>query len=181
MEKKKICFFGAASPEIKEEYIKETEKLGEYLGKNFDLVFGGGASGLMGAFARGFKKSGAHITGVVPTFITEFESVYEDCDDVIQVESMHERKKIMENQADLFVVGPGGVGTLDELFEVLTDKSLNRYTKNVILFNIDSFYDDIIKFINRNLNQGIINSSRFNGFYICDHMEEVKNILYFIN
>lgn len=181
MEKKKICFFGAASPEIKEEYIKETEKLGEYLGKEYDLVFGGGKSGLMGAIARGFKKSNAHITGIVPSFITEFESVYEDCDDLIEVNSMHERKKIMEDQADLFIVGPGGVGTLDELFEVLTDKSLNRYTKSVILFNIDSFYDDIIKFINKNLNQGIINNSRFNGFYICDYIEEVKNILYFIN
>ena len=93
---------------------------------------------------------------------------------------MHERKKIMEDKADLFLVGPGGIGTLDELFEVLTDKSLNRYAKSVILFNIDSFYDDIIKYINTNLNNGIIDNRRFNDFYICNNVEELKNILYFI-
>ncbi len=181
MKKKNICFFGAASPKIKEEYIKQTEELGEYLGKEFHLVFGGGSTGLMGAIARGFKKRNAHITGVVPTFIKEFEDVYDKCDDFIEVDSMHERKKIMEEKADLFVVGPGGIGTLDELFEVLTDKSLNRYHKSVILFNIDSFYDDIIKYINKNLNNGVINNERFNAFYICNSVEEVKNILYFIN
>lgn len=180
MEKKTICFFGAASPLVKEEYIEKIETLGEYLGKEFDLVFGGGSSGLMGAIARGFKKSNAYITGVVPSFITEFESVYEDCNHLIEVDNMHERKKIMEDKADLFLVGPGGIGTLDELFEVLTDKSLNRYAKSVILFNIDSFYDDIIKYINKNLNNGIIDNRRFNDFYICNNVEELKNILYFI-
>lgn len=181
MEKKNICFLGAASPKIKEEYIKETEKLGEYLGKKFNLVFGGSSSGLMGAIARGFRKSNSYITGVVPSFIREFEDVYEECNDLIEVDSMHERKKIMEDKADLFVVGPGGVGTLDEFFEVLTDKSLNRYKKSVILFNIDSFYDDIIRYINNSLNSGIIDKERFSDFYICNSVEEVKNILYFIN
>ncbi len=180
MERKKICFFGAASPKVKEEYVQQTEQLGRLLGEKFDLVFGGGSTGLMGAIAQGFRESSAHITGVVPKFITEYEEIYSDCDQLIHVDSMHERKKIMEEQADLFVVGPGGVGTLDELFEVLTDKSLNRYTKNVILFNVDSFFDEIIRFINKNLNSEIINRERFNGFYICNSIQEIRNILCFI-
>lgn len=180
MKKKKICFFGAASPKVKREYIEAIEQLGEYLGEKFDLVFGGGATGLMGAVARGFKKSHAHITGVVPTFISEFEDVYEACDDLIYVNTMHERKKIMEEKADLFLVGPGGLGTMDELFEVLTEKNLDRYNKGVLLLNLGSFYDEIIQYINQNLNSGIINHKRFNGFYICDSIEEVKNLLPFI-
>lgn len=180
MKKKNICFFGAASPKVKKEFVDEVEQLGEYLGEKFNLVFGGGASGLMGAMARGFQKSHAHITGVVPTFISEFEEVYEACHDLIYVDTMHERKKIMKEQADLFVVGPGGLGTMDELFEVLTDKNLDRYNKSVLLLNLDSFYDEIIQYINQNLNSGIINHERFNDFYICDSIEEVKNLLPFI-
>ncbi len=176
--KKKICFFGAASEDIEKNYVDKTEELGEYLGENFDLVFGGGATGLMGAIARGFAKEKSIITGVVPRFMEKFEDIYDNCTNVISVDSMHSRKKIMEEEADIFVIAPGGIGTLDEFFEVLTDTSLNLYNKPIILFNINSFYDDIIKFINNNLNTGFIHKDRIHNFYICNNIDEVKNILH---
>lgn len=175
--KKKICFFGAASNYIDNKYKEEIRRLGEKLGSNYDLVFGGGDTGLMGEIARGFKEKNAHILGVVPKFIIEFEDVYNKCNELLFVDSMHERKKIMEDKADLFIIGPGGLGTMDEFFEVLTDKNLDRYDTPVFLFNIDGFYDDIVKFININLSKNIINRDRFNNFYVCNSIKELIDLL----
>ena len=107
-----ICVFGAASSEIDQKYIEDVELMAETLAKNgHSLVFGAGGQGLMGAAARGFKKGGAKITGVIPTFFKEaqVEAIYEECDELIYTDTMRERKAIMEDNADAFVIVPGGI------------------------------------------------------------------------
>lgn len=139
-----ICVFGAASDEINDNYIKTVEIMGEQLAKRgHNLVFGAGKCGLMGAAARGFKKGGAKITGVIPSFFKEFgiEAIFEECDDIIYTETMRERKAKMEDMADAFIVVPGGVGTFEEMFEVITLKQLGRHKKPIAVYNVDGYYD----------------------------------------
>ena len=138
----KICVFGASSAHIDQIYIKNVEELGEKLAKRgHSLVFGAGGTGLMGAAARGFKRGGGRIVGVVPTFFRDdgAEQLYGECDEVIYPETMRERKAIMEDLADIFVVVPGGIGTLEELFEVLTLKQLNRHHKGIVIDEINGY------------------------------------------
>lgn len=140
----KVCVFGASSAHIDKIYIETVEKLGEKLARRgHSLVFGAGGTGLMGAAARGFKRGGGHIHGVVPSFFKEegIEQLYDKCDKITYTDTMRERKAIMEDEADAFVVVPGGVGTFEELFEVLTLKQLNQHDKAIVILDIDGYYD----------------------------------------
>lgn len=146
----KICIFGAASAHIDGIYIKKVEELGEKLAKRgHSLVFGAGATGMMGAAARGVKRGGGYIHGVIPEFFREegVEQIFEDCDKMTFTENMSERKRIMEDDADAFIITPGGIGTFEEFFEVLTLKQLGRHNKAMVIFNIDGYYDDLEKFM----------------------------------
>ncbi len=142
----RICVYGAASPTIDPAYIEATERMGEILAKRgHDLVFGGGGNGLMGAAARGFKKGDAHIIGVIPQFFDEenVEEICDFCNELIMPETMRERKQIMEDTADAFVVVPGGIGTYEEFFEILTLKQLCRHNKPIALYNLFGYYDEL--------------------------------------
>ncbi|MCD8201834.1 MAG: TIGR00730 family Rossman fold protein [Clostridia bacterium] len=146
----KICVFGAASANIDEKYVKEVEKLGEEMARRgHSLVFGAGSTGLMGAVARGVAREGGYIHGIVPTFFRneDVEQLYLDCDLLTYTETMSERKYLMEEDADAFLVVPGGVGTFEEFYEVLTLKQLGRHNKAIVIFNIDEYYNDLERFM----------------------------------
>ena len=146
----KICIFGAASAHIDEIYIKAVEELGEKLAKRgHTLVFGAGATGLMGAAARGFKRGGAFVHGVIPEFFRDeqVEAIYGDCDKITYTKTMSERKFIMEEEAEAFIIAPGGIGTFEEFFEVLTLKQLGRHDKAMVIYNIENYYDDLERFM----------------------------------
>ncbi len=154
-----ICVFGAASSEIDKKYIDAVEHMGEKLAKKgHNLVFGAGAQGLMGAAARGFKKGGAKITGVIPTFFKEadVEVIYDDCDELIFTETMHERKAKMEDLADAFIIAPGGIGTFEELFEVMTLKQLGRHKKAIAIYNIDGYYDSMAAMLEHSIEERFV-------------------------
>lgn len=145
-----ICIFGAASAHIDTVYIKAVEELSEKLAKRgHTLVFGAGGTGLMGAAARGFKRGGGFVHGVIPEFFREekVELIYEDCDKITYTETMAERKFRMEDEADAFIITPGGIGTFEEFFEVLTLKQLGRHNKAMVIYNIEDYYDDLEKFM----------------------------------
>ncbi len=142
----KICVYGAASTEIDKKYIDAVEELCEKLAKRgHNLIFGAGDGGVMGAAARGFKKGGGTVVGVAPDFFTNntIEKLYSDCDTLIRTDSMGVRKAIMESNADAFIVGPGGIGTYDELFQILTLKQLKVFDKPIVVYNIAHYYDAI--------------------------------------
>lgn len=142
----RICVYGAASPTIDEKYIKATEELGEILAKRgHSLVFGGGGNGLMGAAARGFRRGNAHILGVIPEFFKEegIEAICDFCNELILPQTMRERKQIMEDNADAFLIVPGGIGTYEEFFEILTLKQLCRHDKPIALYNLFGYYEEL--------------------------------------
>ena len=146
----RICVYGAASPTIDPKYMTEVEALGRALAeRGHTLVFGGGGNGLMGAAARGFRDGGAHIIGVIPRFFQEetVEEICDFCDELIMPETMRERKQLMEDHADAFVIVPGGIGTFEEFFEILTLKQLCRHNKPIAIYNIDGYYNELNLFM----------------------------------
>lgn len=140
-----ICVYGASSPDIDPIFFEETEKLGRMMaGQGHGLVFGGGAQGLMGAAARGVHEMGGQIIGVAPTFFRNVDGIlYEHCTEFVYTETMRERKQIMEDRSDAFVVTPGGIGTFEEFFEILTLKQLGRHQKPIVIFNVMGYFDSM--------------------------------------
>ena len=134
----KICVFGAASSLIDPAYIEKVEELGrEMVKRGHSLVFGGGARGLMGAVARGVRAEGGYIFGVIPKFFEEedVEVAFRQCDELIKPDTMRERKQLMEDNADAFIIVPGGIGTFEEFYEILTLKQLCRHNKPIAIYN----------------------------------------------
>ncbi len=166
----KICIFGASSNEIDKKYIEATEKLSRELAvRGHSLVFGAGKNGLMGAAARGFKQNGGEIIGVIPEFFREeiVEVIYTECDEIIYTETMAQRKAKMEELADAFIVAPGGIGTFEEFFEVLTLKQLGRHTKPIAIFDIDGYYDKLEDFMCYSITEGFIPNA-CKTLYCCE-------------
>lgn len=172
-----VCVFGAASDKIAPIYKEEVENLGRMIAKNdCCLVYGAGATGCMGAAARGVTAENGFVFGVTPHFIGKFEEIY-DCNKLIKTRTMNERKTIMEEHADFFVVVPGGIGTMDELFEIITLKYLEQAEKPIILFNINGFFDDIIALLNRLVKEGFAGERVLTNFEVCNTVEEIEKRL----
>lgn len=141
----RICIYGASSNKIDESFIQQTEILGEKLAANgHSLVFGGGTNGLMGAAARGFYKTHGKIVGIAPSFFNVDGALFDKCDEFIYPNTMRERKALLEEMSDAFIVTPGGIGTFDEFFEILTLKQLGRHAKPIAIFNINGYFDDLL-------------------------------------
>lgn len=152
-----ICVYGASSSTIDKEFITETEKLGAIMAKRgHKLVYGGGAHGLMGAAARGMHENGGKILGVAPRFFEADGALYEDCTEFIYTDTMRERKQIMEDNSDAFIVTPGGVGTYEEFFEILTLKQLGRHVKPIVIYNLCGYYDVMNKMLEQTIEQNFM-------------------------
>lgn len=146
----KICVFGASSALIDEKYFTAATNLGEELVKHgHSLVFGAGATGLMGAVGNGVKAQNGYITGIIPKFFTEegMDTGFADCDELIRTDTMADRKEVMRETADAFIILPGGIGTLEEFFEVFSLMQLGRHKKPIAALNVDGFFDDLKSFL----------------------------------
>lgn len=143
-----VCIYGASSTQIDPDYITATEALGEALARaGHSLVYGAGGAGLMGAAARGVTRGGGHVVGVVPSFLKVDGILYEHCDEIVYTETMRERKQIMDERSDAFIVTPGGIGTYEEFFEMYTLKQLGRHNKPIIVYNIGGYYDRLLEML----------------------------------
>ena len=168
----RICIYGAASNDIRESYITETEKVGALLAQHgHTLVFGGGASGLMGAAARGFHSKGAEIIGVAPSFFNVDGVLFPHCTEMIYTETMRERKETMENNADAFIVVPGGIGTFEEHFEILTSKQLCRHNKPIALYNVKGYYDELEAVMQQAMKKNFIRENCADLYLLTDDLE----------
>ncbi len=173
-----ICVFGAASNDIDKKYIEQTEILCEELAKRgHSLIFGGGKNGLMGAAVRGFVKGGAKTVGVAPEFFREAGVIYENCDEFVWTESMRDRKKYMEDNADAFIITPGGVGTYEEFFEVLTLKHLGQHKKPIAVFNVNGYYSKLLSVIEDNIENGFIKNNITEMYSVSDNIDCVTQYL----
>lgn len=178
MGKMTICVYGAASDKIDSVFITETEKLGEEIARrHHQIIYGGGASGVMGACARGAAREGGTVIGVVPNFMDEFEIINKNCTEIIRTETMSQRKDVMESHADAFVIAPGGIGTFDEFFQILTLVELGRQSAPIAIYNIDGYYDDIILFLKECTEKGFIRERALTLFRVCSTAEETVDAI----
>ncbi|RFA26596.1 Rossman fold protein, TIGR00730 family [Alkalilimnicola ehrlichii] len=144
----RLCIFSGSSPGRLPIYTETATRLGHALADaGIGLVYGGASVGLMGAAADAAQAHGGEVIGVIPRSLVEKEIAHTGLDDLRIVESMHERKALMAELSDGFIALPGGIGTLEELFEVWTWAQLGHHTKPCALMNINGFYDGLSAFL----------------------------------
>ena len=172
----RIAVYGAASSLIDESYKEAGRELGRKMAERGDgLVFGGGANGMMGSVAEGVYEKGGYILGVVPSFFKEADAEisFKNCTEYIYTETMRERKKEMEENCDAFIIAPGGIGTFDEFFEILTLKQLGRHNKAIVLFNINGFYDELDNMMTRYIKEQFITDDCKELYQVYTNIDEM--------
>ncbi|MCL2074154.1 MAG: TIGR00730 family Rossman fold protein [Marinilabiliaceae bacterium] len=175
---KNITIYCSSSNEIDDIYFSQTEELiFELAKKGYKIVYGGGDRGLMGTVANTALKQNAKITGIIPHFMTEREWEHKGISDMIHVDTMHQRKELLIKDTSAVIALPGGVGTLEELCEIIASKKLGLFTKPIIIYNINRFYDALFELIKK------MNSERFTDMQLEDLIniavspQEVINII----
>ena len=173
-----ICLYGASSNSIAKSYINPTEELGAKIAeRGHTLIYGGGAAGLMGAAARGVYSRGGKIIGIVPSFLNVDGILFDKCDEMILTETMRERKQLMEERADAFIMTPGGVGTFDEFFEILTLKQLGRHSKPIAVFNINGYFNSLIEQLKNAVHKQFMNPEAFELCMFTDNADKLINYI----
>lgn len=169
-----ICVFGSSSEKINKEFLDSAEHLGRAIAKrNCGVIFGAGKYGVMGATARGVAKENGKLIGVSPRFFVEMGVLYDNCTELVLTDTMRERKGIMEDRADAFIICAGGIGTFEEFFEVLTLKQLNRHTKPIIVYNVRGYYDSLLAMMDNAIKEEFITDSCNKLFTVANTEEEV--------
>lgn len=154
---KHICVFCGSKTGVNEEYRHAASQLGRLLAENGQvLVFGGGSVGLMGVIADACLEAGGDVIGVIPAPLATKELLHTGVSDMRQVPDMHARKALMTELADGFVALPGGYGTLEELFEVITWAQLGFHRKKIGLLNVAGYYDPLVRLIDHAADEGFI-------------------------
>lgn len=143
-----LCVYCGSRPGHSPEFAALAQAVGTWIGQHGgQLVYGGGHGGLMGIVADAALAAGARVIGVIPTALVEKEWAHTGCTELHIVENMHERKRIMAEHADAFLALPGGIGTMEEFFEVWTWRQLGYHDKPIGLLNLNGFYDSLLTFL----------------------------------
>lgn len=154
---KRICVYCGSSSGNKASYKEAAVELGkEMVERRIDLVYGGGSVGLMGLVSQAVHDGGRHVLGVIPKSLMTREITGDPIGEVRAVSDMHQRKAEMARQADAFIALPGGYGTLEELLEIITWAQLGIHSKPVGLLNVDGFYNSLLSFIDKAVDEGFI-------------------------
>ncbi|MGQ1785207.1 MULTISPECIES: LOG family protein [unclassified Saccharicrinis] len=171
---KKVCVFCASSSKIDKVYIDAAVELGKILVKEgFGMKYGGGAIGLMGAVANSMLACGGEVTGVIPRFMVEVEWEHKGVKDMVHVDTMAQRKELMVKDVEAVITLPGSTGTLEELFEVLSNKKLGLFTKPVILINTNGFFDPLIQMLNKMIDENFMRVEHGELWSIIDDPKDI--------
>jgi uncharacterized protein (TIGR00730 family) len=153
----KICVFAGSRHGLRTEYIEAAKRLGRLLvERGYGLVYGGGNVGLMNVIANTMLELGGHVTGVIPDRLVGKEVAHQGLSDLRVVSSMHERKALMAEFSDGFIAMPGGIGTMEEFFEVLSWAQLGIHGKPCGLLNVSGYYDPLIQFLDQAVSEDFI-------------------------
>lgn len=175
---KRIGVFCSANENIRRSYFDRTTELGAYIGqRGHQLVFGGCNMGLMECVAKAVKENGGTTLGVVPNKIEEYGAVSKYTDEIINVNSLGERKEKMTEMSDVIIALPGGLGTLDEIFSVVASTTIGYYNKKVILYNIEGFWDELISLLQDLQERNFIRGRYTDFFLVATNLEQLKNII----
>src|ERR1700733_11300674 len=165
--RRRVCVFCGSSLGVKQEYRAEAVTFGRLLGEaGLGLVYGGAQVGLMGALADAALAHGSEVIGVIPHSLAGIEVAHQRLSQLVLVETMHERKALMAQEADAFVALPGGFGTLDEFFEILTWAQLGIHAKPCVLVNTDGYYDQLLDFLKVASDQGFLKPANYGLIHV---------------
>ena len=159
---------------IEKEIMNVTDILFE---KNIDLIYGGAKIGIMGIVSNRMMEKGGKVTGIIPKILVKKEIINNDITKLIVVNSMHERKKMMYDLADAFIILPGGIGTLEELSEIITWKILGIENKIIIILNLNGFYNSLIKQFKIMEDNNFLYSDIFKEVSIINSVSDLDNLL----
>lgn len=171
---KSVAVFCASSNGVDPEIYKEAYHVGEYLAnENLNLIYGGSKLGLMGQVAKGVLDNNGTITGVIPEFLKTKEVVHTGLTKLIITENMHERKLKMHDLSEGFIALPGGFGTLEELFEILTWGQLGLHKHPIGILNSNNYYDDLLKMMDTMVSKALLQKSNMNLVLVANNIEEL--------
>ncbi|QTN18447.1 TIGR00730 family Rossman fold protein [Brevundimonas sp. AJA228-03] len=167
-----VCLFCGSSDAADPKYTRAAADFGLATAQaGWRLVYGGGGVGLMGASARAAHEAGGRVLGVMPGFLRSRERLFDEVETLV-VTSMHERKQIMYDQSDAFVVAPGGIGTLEEVVELLSWKRLDLHGKPVIFLNVDGFWDTFFDLMRHSVASGFTPETFLRAWTVADTVEQ---------
>jgi len=171
---KSIAVYCGSSSGINGIYKEQTQRLGRMLAANkIHVIYGGGKVGLMGVLADAVLDEGGQITGVIPDFLKTKEVAHAQLSELICVESMHERKALINEMSDGAIALPGGLGTLDELFEILTWGQLGLHSKPIGILNTNGYFSHILTAIDRMIHEGFLKERNREMILVSEEMEDL--------
>jgi len=169
----RICVYCGSSPGNKPGILAAAENFGKILAeKDIGLVYGGSSLGVMGTLADSVMENGGHVTGVIPENLFSKEVAHTGISELITVRDMHERKSTMANLADAFVAMPGGFGTMEELFEIITWNQIGIIHKPITLLNVDGFYDPLLFMLDKAKKAGFIREKNLEILQVAGNVDE---------
>lgn len=175
---KNIAVFCGSSTGHSPLYVQKAQELGTYLGKNaYNLVYGGGNIGLMGAIANAALQAGAQVTGVLPRFLNKKEVGHVALSQLELVDTMHQRKQRIEALSDAFIAMPGGLGTIEEVSEMLTWAQLGLHQKPIGLYNTNGFYNQWLAQLDTMVEQGFLKEANRNMVLVAEQPSQLLKAL----
>lgn len=174
-----VCVYSASSTKIDPVYFQAAEELGRLLAEHhIRLINGAGSIGLMCSVADAVLKNGGEVTGVIPHFMVEQNWHHTGLTELIEVESMHERKQKMANLSDGIIALPGGCGTLEELLEIITWKQLGLYLNPIIIFNVNGFFDPLLEMLEKAIEENFMRQQHGDIWKVARTPDEAVKLLY---
>ncbi len=176
--KKSVCVFCGASNNVDKKFLDIGMEFGELLARRgINLVYGGGDCGVMGAVANSTMKNGGYAIGVFPRSLRNIENEHQSLTEITIVDTMHERKQNMFERSDAFVVFPGGFGTMDEMFEIITWKQLLLHDKPIVIFNYQGYWDPLIALMRNIIENRFAKAEVATYYHVVDKLEDIVNVL----
>jgi uncharacterized protein (TIGR00730 family) len=177
MTMKAICVFCGAQNAVPKEHLEIGKEFGKRLAQaDKRLVYGGGDCGVMGSVANATMAAGGAVTGVFPRSLHNIEKEHDGLTEIIVVDTMHERKQIMYQRSDAFIIFPGGFGTMDEMFEILTWKQLRLHDKPVIIFNHLGYWDHLIALMDNIITTGFARPETREIYTVVHEFDELLEL-----
>jgi len=157
-----VCVYCGSRLGASPQYAQIAQEVGQWIGAHQgQLVYGGGENGLMGLVAKATSQAGGRVVGIIPTALQSQENPRITCDELHVVDTMHARKHMMAERADVFLALPGGIGTFEEFFEIWTWRQLGYHDKPIGLLNANGYYDDLLQFVKSSVTQGFLSESQW--------------------
>lgn len=173
-----VCVYCASSSQVRPVFFEAAGQLGEIMAREgMQLIYGGGHRGLMGKIADTVLENGGKAIGIIPRFMCEVEWNHTGLTELILVETMHERKEKLAEMADAVVALPGGCGTLDELFEIITWKRLGIFTKPIIICNTDHYFDPLVEMLERSIEENFMREEHRDMWTVVSDPAEIPGAI----